>query len=244
MTERSSAGGGYRRVLLKLSGESFCPPGSFGVDAASLRRIAAEVAGALDAGAQVAVVVGGGNIIRGAKLAEEGLIDQATADAMGMLGTVINALSLAHALESMDRPARCVSAIAVPGIADRYDRLDALRHIESGRVVVLGGGVGAPFFTTDSGAALRGAELGCDVVLKATKVDGVYSADPKKDPKATRFERLTFGEALERRLGVMDLTALALCQDRRLPVLVFNFDTPGNIRRAVEGHSVGTLVVP
>jgi len=234
----------YKRVLLKLSGESFCSRGSFGVEGGALRTIASEVASALDAGAQVAVVVGGGNIIRGARLAEEGLIDQATADAMGMLGTIINALALTHALSGMGREARCMSAVAARGIAEGFDRLEAGRHLDAGRVVVLGGGVGSPFFTTDSGAALRAIELGCDAVFKATKVDGVYSADPKKDPGAKRYERLTLTEAIDKRLGVMDLGAMAMCRDHGMPVLVFNFDTPGNIRRAIEGHAIGTLASP
>lgn len=244
MAQSGSGRRAFKRVLLKLSGESFCPRGSFGVEGAALRGIAGEVSSALDAGAQVAVVVGGGNIIRGARLAEEGLIDQATADAMGMLGTVINALALAHALTGMGREARCMSAVPVPGIAERYDRLEATRHLAAGRVVVLGGGVGSPFFTTDSGAALRAIELKCDAVLKATKVDGVYSADPKKDPGAKRFDRLSLAEAIDKRLGVMDLAALAMCQEHRMPVLVFNFDSPGNIRRAVEGEAIGTLASP
>ena len=206
--------------------------------------IAGEVASAAGAGAQIAVVVGGGNIIRGARLSQEGLIDQATADSMGMLGTIINALALTHALEASGRAARCMSAVAVPGIAEPYDRLTGERHLEAGRVVVLGGGVGSPFFTTDSGAALRASELKCDAVLKATKVDGVYSADPKKDARATRYDRLTLAEAIDRRLGVMDLGALAMCLERRMPVLVFDFDKPGNIRRAIEGESIGTLATP
>lgn len=244
MGEPGSGRRPFKRVLLKLSGESFCPRGSFGVEGDALRTIAGEVASALDAGAQIAVVVGGGNIIRGARLAEEGLIDQATADAMGMLGTVINAVALTHALAGMDREARCMSAVEARGIAERYDRLGATRHLEAGRIVVLGGGVGSPFFTTDSGAALRAIELKCDAVLKATKVDGVYSSDPKKDPSAKRFDRLTLAEAIDRRLGVMDLAALAMCQEHKMPVLVFNFDQPGNIRRAIEGQAIGTLASP
>ena len=232
----------FRRILLKLSGESFCAKGSFGVDPNELRRIAAEVLDAAGVGTQIAVVVGGGNIIRGARLAQDGLIHQATADAMGMLGTIINGLALSEALEKLGRPARCMSAVRMPSIAEPYLRARAIRHLEKGRVVVLAGGVGNPYFTTDSGAALRAIELSCDAMLKATKVDGVYTADPKKDPGATRYAALTYAEALERRLEVLDMTALALCRDHKMPTLVFDFDKPGNIKRAVAGEDIGTLV--
>lgn len=230
------------RVLLKLSGEAFCEKGGFGVEPRAIGHIAREVADASRAGAQVAVVVGGGNIIRGATLSEGGLLDQAVADHMGMLGTVINGLALREALERESCPARCMSAVAMPSVCEPFIRLRAIRHMEKGRVVILAGGTGNPYFTTDSAAALRAAELGCTAVLKATKVDGVYSADPKKDPKATRYSELTFGEALEKRLKIMDMTALALCQERKVPVLVFDFDRPGNIRKAVEGGDVGTMI--
>lgn len=233
---------GFSRILLKLSGESFCAKGSFGVDPAELRTIAAEVADAARPGTQIAIVVGGGNIIRGARLAQHSLIHQSTADAMGMLGTVINGLALAEALEAAGRPARCMTAIRMPSIAEPYTRTRALRHLEKGRIVILAGGVGSPYFTTDSGAALRAVELGCNVILKATKVDGVYSADPHKDPKATRYTTLTYTQAIEQRLQVMDMTALAMCQEHHVPVLVFQFENSGNIRRAVEGADVGTLI--
>ncbi|MBL8746231.1 MAG: UMP kinase [Phycisphaerae bacterium] len=231
-----------KRVLLKLSGEAFCEKGGFGVESRAIGHIAREVADAAKAGAQVAVVVGGGNIIRGATLAEGGLLDQAVTDHMGMLGTVINGLALREALEHEGCAARCMSAVPMPSVAEPFIRLRAIRHMEKGRVVILAGGTGNPFFTTDSAAALRAAELGCDAVLKATKVDGVYSADPKKDPKATRYSGLTFAEAIEKRLKIMDMTALALCQERRMPVLVFDFDRAGNIRKAVEGGDVGTMI--
>lgn len=229
-------------MLLKLSGEAFCAPGGFGVDSNELKLIAQEVASAADSGAQVAVVVGGGNIIRGAQLATDGLIHQSTGDYMGMLGTVINGLALRETLTQMGRQARCLTALAIPSVAEPFIRLRAIRHLEKGRVVILAGGTGNPFFTTDSAAALRAVELECDVVLKATKVDGVYSADPKKDPKATRYDQLTFTEALEKRLKIMDTAALSLCEDHGVPVLVFDFKKPGNIRRAVEGQDVGTLI--
>ena len=232
----------YRRVILKISGESFAKPGQFGVDPQELAIIAGEIADAVKCGTQVAVVVGGGNMIRGAALTRAGQIDQSTADYMGMLGTVINGMALKVGLEAIGQPARLMSAIDIPAVAERFIRARALRHFEKGRVLILAAGTGNPFFTTDTCAALRGAELNADMLLKATKVDGVYSGDPKKDPKATRFDKLTFKEAIERKLGVMDLTALAMCMENHLPVIVFDFKVHGNIRRVVEGESLGTLV--
>ncbi len=233
---------GYRRVLLKLSGESFGRPAGFGIDAEALASIAGEVLDAARSGVQIAVVVGGGNIVRGAELAAAGHIHQATADQMGMLGTVINALALKEKLVSLGADCRVMSAMEIRAVAEPFIRGRALRHLEKGRVVILAGGTGNPYFTTDTCAALRATELECEVLLKATKVDGVYSADPKKDPKATRFDRLTFAEAMSRGLRIMDLTALAMCQERRLPVLVFEFARRGNIRRVAGGEAVGTLV--
>lgn len=233
----------FKRVLLKLSGEAFCTPGGFGVDSADIRLIAREIVSAAQSGTQVAVVVGGGNIIRGAQLAKDGLIHRATADYMGMLGTVINGLALREALDELGQPARCMTAIDINAVAEPFIRLRAIHHLTSGNVVVLAGGTGNPFFTTDTCAALRATELECDIVLKATKVDGVYSADPRKDPKATRYERLTFKEAIEKKLGVMDMTALAMCQEQKLPVLVFDFKQPGNIKRVIAGEPVGTMIV-
>ena len=232
----------YKRVLLKLSGEAFCRPGSFGVEPEELRVIASEIISAASTGVQIAVVVGGGNIIRGGQLAQDKLIHRATADYMGMLGTVINGLALKEALTSMGQDARCLTAVDIPSVAESFIRLRALRHFDKGRVVVLAGGTGNPFFTTDSCAALRATELECDIVLKATKVDGVYTADPNKDPSATRYDALTHSEALERRLGVMDSTAMAMCQDNNIPILVFKFKESGNIRRVVEGEQLGTLI--
>lgn len=232
----------YRRVLLKLSGESFCAPGGFGIDPHELEVIAGEVASGARAGAQLAVVVGGGNIVRGAKLAEAGHIHQATADYMGMLGTVINALALKEKLVTLSVESRVMSAIEVRAVAEPFIRGRALRHLEKGRVVILAAGTGNPFFSTDTCAALRATELECEILVKATKVDGVYSADPKIDRTATRFDRLTFAEALRRGLKVMDMTALAMCQERRIPVLVFDFKKSGNIRRVIEGAPIGTLL--
>lgn len=232
----------FRRVLLKLSGEAFCAPGQMGVDSAELELIAREVVSAVETGAQVAVVVGGGNIIRGATLAEAGHIPRSTADHMGMLGTVINGLALKEMLGTLGQPARCMTAIDIPAVAEPFIRGRTIRHLEKGHVVVLAAGTGNPFFTTDTCAALRATEMECQVVLKATKVDGVYTADPKKDPTATRFDSLTFDEALSRGLKIMDATALAMCKEQKLPVLVFDFKKKGNIRRVVEGESIGTLI--
>jgi len=234
----------FRRVILKLSGESFCRSGQFGIDPDELRVIGGEIAAASKVGAQIAVVVGGGNIIRGSTLAAQGQIDQSTADYMGMLGTVINGLALKEALESLGCPARLMSALAIPAVSEPFIRGRALRHFEKGRVLVLAAGTGNPFFTTDTCAALRGVELRADALLKATKVDGVYTADPARDPTARRYDRLTFTEAVEKQLGVMDLTALTMCMERRLPVVVFRFKETGNIRRVVSGERLGTLIEP
>ncbi|MGI9013756.1 MAG: UMP kinase [Phycisphaerales bacterium] len=232
----------FRRVVLKISGESFCAKGGYGIDPDALSLIANEIKKATQCGTQVAVVVGGGNIIRGADLAARGQVAQATADYMGMLGTVINGLALKEALESIGQPARVMSAINLTAVAESFIRARALRHLEKGRVVILAAGTGNPFFTTDTCAALRGAELGADILLKATKVDGVYDKDPHLHSDAVRFDRLTFTEALERKLGVMDLTALSMCMQNNLPVKVFAFMTPGNIARVISGADVGTLL--
>ncbi len=236
------SGARMRRVLLKLSGEAFCEPGGYGISSDELAVITREIADAAGSGVELAVVVGGGNIIRGADLSKAGQIHPATADYMGMLGTVMNGLALKEALERAGQPARCQTAIDIPAVAEPFIRGRALRHMEKGRVVVLAAGTGNPFFTTDTCAALRATELECDAVLKATKVDGVYSADPNKDASATRFERLTFSEAIDKQLAVMDMTALTMCRERDLPVIVFDFKNPGAIKRAVEGESIGTTI--
>ena len=232
----------FDRVLLKLSGEAFCPPGEGGIDAAELEVIAGEIKEAASRGTQVAVVVGGGNLIRGSSLAEKGLVPRATADYMGMLGTVMNGLALREALVALGVDSRVMSALDIRAVAEPFIRLRAIRHMERGRVVVLAAGTGNPFFTTDTCAALRATELECDAVLKATKVDGVYSADPNLDPSATRFEQLSFAEAMEKNLKFMDMTALAMCRENKIPVLVFDFKKPGNIDRVVRGEPVGTLL--
>ncbi len=232
----------YRRVVLKISGEGFTKPGQFGIDPEELGAISREIADATSAGVEMAIVVGGGNIIRGGELAKNGQIDPSTADYMGMLGTVINALALREALERLGQPTRLMSAIEIAAVSERFIRARALRHFEKGRVLVLAAGTGNPFFTTDTCAALRGTELEADVLLKATKVDGVYSADPMTNPQAERYETLAFASAIDQKLGVMDLTALTMCMERDLPVVVFDFKKHGNIRRVVSGEQIGTLV--
>lgn len=232
----------FSRVLLKLSGESFCAPDGFGIDAEELQIIANEVAAATKSGTQIAVVCGGGNIIRGAELARQGHIEQATADHMGMLGTVINALALKEKLATLGVDSRVMTAIEIRSVAEPFIRSRAIRHLEKGRVVILGAGTGNPFFTTDTASALRARELECDVLLKATKVDGVYTDDPNTNPDATRYESLTFSEALGKGLRIMDLTALAMCQEQQVPVVVFEFKKPGNIAKVIEGESIGTKV--
>ncbi len=238
MTGRSP----YNRVLLKISGESFSQPNVGGIDAEELRSIAAEICSVAGTGVGLAVVVGGGNMIRGANLARELGIDQSTADYMGMLGTVMNGMALKEALEHLGQPARLMSAINMPSIAEPFIRKRALRHMEKGRCIILAAGTGNPFFTTDTCASLRATELNCDVVLKATKVDGVYAADPTTNPDAERYDVLTFATAIENRLGVMDLTALSMCMEHDLPIIVFDFKEAGNIKRVVEGQQVGTLI--
>ncbi len=235
----------WGRVLLKLSGEAFADSSiGSGIDAVVVKRLAEEVAEASEAlNVEIAIVVGGGNIFRGLKGASRGM-DRPTADNMGMLATVINALALQDALERHDQPTRVQSAIQMAEIAEPYIRRRAIRHLEKGRVVVFAAGMGNPFFTTDTPAALRAVEIEADVLLKGTHsgVDGVYSADPRLDRTATRFDEITFKEVLDRDLRVMDLTAITFCKDNALPVLVFDVMTPGNLRRALLGEPIGTLV--
>lgn len=213
----------------------------YGTDPERVERIAAQVAAVHRTGLEIAVVVGAGNIFRGLKGAAAGM-DRATADYMGMVATVLNALTLQDALEGQDCRTRVLSAITVTEVAEPYIRRRAIRHLEKGRIVIFAAGTGNPFFTTDTCAALRGTELNADALLKATKVDGVYSADPKLDPKASRYAQLTFTEAIEKELGVMDLTALSMCMEHNLPVVVFEFKSPGNIKRVMSGEKVGTLI--
>ena len=234
----------YKRVVLKVSGESFAQEGQLGISPDELSVIAGEIVQARRTSpeTQIAVVVGGGNIIRGARLAETGRIAQATADYMGMLGTVINGLALREALEAQGLPARLLTALQITSVAEPFIRARAMRHMEKGRVIVLAAGTGNPFFTTDTCASLRAVELQAQVLLKATKVDGIYSADPRKDPTARKYDTLRFSEVLEKRLAVMDLTAMTMCMEHKLPVEVFNFRVAGNVKRAVMGERIGTLV--
>ncbi|MSR40716.1 MAG: UMP kinase [Phycisphaerales bacterium] len=230
------------RILLKISGESLAQSGQLGISTEELKLIANEIVAAADLGGEIAVVVGGGNIVRGAKLAASGIIHQSTADYMGMLATVMNGMALKEVIEELGRPARIMSAINVPAVAEPFIRARAVRHLEKGRVVVLVAGTGNPFFTTDTCASLRAIELNASILLKATKVDGIYSADPKLHPSATRYDSLTFAEAIAQKLGVMDLTALTMCMEHDLPVCVFDYRIAGNIKRVVSGERIGTLV--
>ena len=233
----------WKRVVLKLSGEALMGRQTHGLDAGTLERIAADVARASSLGVEIAIVVGGGNFFRGIQGADKG-IDRARADSIGMLATVMNGLALEHAIEKAGQPARALSAVPMPYVCQPYSRQAALNHLTKGRVVVLAGGTGNPFFTTDTGAALRAAELSADAVLKATQVDGVYSADPKKDPNATRYETLTQQEAIEKNLGVMDTAAFALARENAIPIIVFSIAEPGAISQALEGKGRATLVTP
>ena len=231
----------HQRILLKLSGEALMGDDAFGINQATIERMVAEVAEVARIGVQVAVVIGGGNIFRGIAGGSAGM-DRATADYMGMLATVMNALALADAMGKQGVTARVMSAIDIQQVVEPYVRPKALQYLEEGKVVIFAAGTGNPFFTTDTAASLRGAEIGAEVVLKATKVDGVYTADPMKDPTATRYTRLSFDEAIGRHLGIMDATAFALCRDQKLPIRVFSIVKPGALKRVVMGEDEGTLV--
>jgi len=232
----------YRRVLLKLSGEALMGGGSYGIDPAVLGQLADELIDVHALGVEVALVIGGGNIFRGIKGSTLGM-DRAHADYMGMLATVINALAMQDALEQRGLKTRVMSAIEMERVAEPYIRRRAIRHMEKGRMVIFGSGTGNPFFTTDTAASLRAMEIGADIVMKATSVDGVYDKDPKKFDDARMFRRLTYLDVLNKNLSVMDSTAISLCRDNQLPILVFNMTKPGNIRRVVMGEPLGTLVV-
>jgi uridylate kinase len=231
----------YRRILLKLSGEALMGEDSHGINPGIVNRVASEVKGQVDAGVQVALVVGGGNIMRGMQLADCGM-DRVTADHMGMLGTVINALALQDAMEHQGMYARVMSAVKINQICEDYIRRRAVRHLEKGRVVILAAGTGNPFFTTDSAASLRGVEINADAVLKATKVDGVYSADPLTNTDAEFYSRLSYDDVLMNKLNVMDATAIVLCRDNNMPLRVFNIGKPGALMRVVTGEQEGTLI--
>jgi len=231
----------YSRVLLKLSGEVLGGETGNGISAEAVRSMAGQICEVRELGVQVVVVIGGGNIFRGLSGSERG-IERATGDYMGMLATIINSLALQDALEKLGAPTRVQSAIAMSQIAEPFIRRRAVRHLEKGRVVIFGGGTGNPYFSTDTAAALRANEIGAEVVLKATKVDGIYDSDPKENPKAVRYEKITYIEALQRRLKVMDSTAFSLCMDNKMPIIVFDFFKPHNMKRVVMGEKVGTLV--
>ncbi len=231
----------YQRILLKLSGEALMGDDAYGINRATIVRIVQEIKAVTSLGVQVAVVIGGGNIFRGVAGGSVGM-DRATADYMGMLATVMNSLALGDTMRLEGMTARVMSAIAIDQVCESYVRPKALQYLEEGKVVIFAAGTGNPFFTTDTAAALRGAEIGAQIVLKATKVDGVYTADPKKDPKATRYATISFDEAIVRNLAVMDATAFALCRDQKLPVKVFSIFVPGALERVVQGGDEGTLV--
>jgi uridylate kinase len=236
-----ATGARYGRILLKLSGEALLGSRQYGVDPETCAFIAKQVRTAVEGGVQVAIVVGGGNIFRGLAASAKGM-DRATGDYMGMLATVMNALALQDAMESAGVETRVMTAIAMNEVAEPYIRRRAVRHLEKGRVIILAAGTGNPYFTTDTAAALRAVEIGASVLLKATKVDGVYSADPVKDASAVRYERLTYTEVLANRLAVLDSTATSLCMDNEMPIVVFDINREGNISRAALGEPVGTLI--
>src|SRR5712691_10421281 len=231
----------YKRVLLKLSGEALMGEQTFGIDPAVTSHIAADIAEIQSLGVETGIVIGGGNIFRGVAASARGM-DRATGDYMGMLATVINALAMQDALEQQGVVTRVVTAIEMRAVAEPFIRRRAERHLEKGRVVVFGAGTGNPYFSTDTAAALRAMEIKADVILKATKVDGIFDADPMIKPDATRFDRISYLQVLEQGLQVMDATAISLCMDNRLPIVVFNLRTPGNIKRAITGEPIGSLV--
>ncbi|NYE22052.1 UMP kinase [Pigmentiphaga litoralis] len=237
----NSKPGAYKRVLLKLSGEALMGDDAFGINRATINRMVEEIVEVCAMGVELALVIGGGNIFRGVAPGAQGM-DRATADYMGMMATIMNSLALQDALKRRGVDARVQSALNIEQVVEPYIRPKALRYLEEGKVVIFAAGTGNPFFTTDTAAALRGAEIGAEVVLKATKVDGIYSADPKKDPNATRYSRITFDEAITKRLEVMDATAFALCRDQKLPIKVFSINKPGALKRVLLGDDEGTLV--
>ncbi|MDP6634813.1 MAG: UMP kinase [Phycisphaerae bacterium] len=232
----------YKRILLKVSGESMCLPDSYGVDSPAVEALIDEIAPLAKLGVQIVLVVGGGNLIRGRHLTEDPNILRTTADQMGMLGTVINAMALGDALNKRDMPTRVLSAVAMPAICQTYTIREARKQLDKGRIVISAGGTGNPFFTTDTCASLRASELGVDALIKATKVDGVFDSDPMLNPKAKRYDTLTYAKILEDRLGVMDLSAISMCMENDIKILVLQISKPGNLLNAVCGQEVGTIV--
>ncbi|HYE20483.1 MAG TPA: UMP kinase [Tepidisphaeraceae bacterium] len=243
-TSSSDNAPAYKRVLLKISGEGFCEEGGFGLEGEELENIAKQCVEVARMGVQLAIVVGGGNFIRGATFAETGHIKRATADYMGMLSTVINALALQETMEKFGQPTRVLSAISVYSVCEPFIRRRAIRHLEKGRAVILAAGTGNPFFTTDTCAALRSTELEVDVLMKATKVDGIYDKDPKKHADAKLYHDVSYEEVHQKQLRVMDLTAITLCMERKIPLVVFNLKKEGNIQRVLRGEKVGTTINP
>ena len=232
----------YKRVLLKISGEGLCAPGKGGIDGVVLKRLAEEIKQVVDLGVELALVVGGGNLVRGSVIAKDSPIEETTGHYMGMLSTVINAVAVQDTLESLGAPTRVLSAIAIDKVCEPFIRRRAIRHLEKGRVVIFAGGTGNPYFTTDTAAALRAAEIHADVILKATQVDGVYDADPAIHKNATRYDHLGFEEAIQKNLQFMDQTAIQLCRENGLPIVVFDMSVPGNMQKVVVGEVVGTTV--
>lgn len=232
----------YKRVLLKVSGEGFCKAGGFGLDPEEVRAIAVQAKDVVDNGCELAIVVGGGNFLRGVQFSKEANVRRATADYMGMVATVINALALQDYLECLGADTRVQCAIEMKEVAEPFIRRRCIRHLEQKRIVILAGGTGNPFFTTDTCAALRASEIGAEVLLKATKVDGVYSDDPEKNPKAIRYDRLTYDDVLKQNLKILDVAAISLCRDNHIPIIVFNLKREGNIRKVLAGQPIGTHV--
>jgi len=231
----------YKRVVVKVSGEAFSGEDEFGIEPGPLRRLAEELKSAVGLGTQIAAVVGAGNLFRGSVVSKEG-IDKTTADYMGMVATVINSLALQSILERMGISTRLQTALEMRQLAEPYIRRRAIRHLEKGRLVIFAGGTGSPYFTTDTAAALRAIEIGAQLILKGTKVDGVYSSDPKKVKDARRYQRLSFGSVLQKNLKIMDATAIALCRENKIPIIVFNFFRRGNLKKILTGASIGTLI--
>ena len=231
----------YKRVLLKLSGEALMGDQPFGIQADQLRHYSSEIKSAVDLGVEVAIVIGGGNIYRGLS-AEKSGVERVQGDYMGMLATVINGMALQSTMEDLGLYTRLVSAIKMEQVAEPYIRRRAIRHLEKRRVVIFSAGTGNPYFTTDSAAALRGNEISADILLKGTKVDGIYTADPKKDPSAIKYEKISYREAIDKSLAVMDMTAFTMCQENKMPIIVFDINVPENLKRIIEGHQVGTVV--